>query len=161
MKISKNSWHYKFLRWMNSCPEDNLCPYVRQVIGHMLLLVLFGAIICVIAVVSSYPIWRWWIQEGVLGFVSGCLWIVVGIGAIKTYHEEWTTSAFYHERSYGNGMFNMTKWYHRQLIPQAVRNIDIHIPRPSHDNIFLERARAAHDKVCPQLEFTRDGDSPK
>ena len=157
MKISRNSWHYKLLKKMGSYPKDNLCPYVRQVIGRMLLLLMLLSLVSATVFIASYPIWRWWMQDGVTGFVSGCLWIAVGSGMIKLYHEEWKTSAYYFGRpGLGReGMFDMTKWYHRQLIPQAVQNLDIHIPRPSHDNIFLEHARAVHDKVCPHLEFEK------
>ena len=155
MKISKKSWHYKLLKSMNSYPKDNLCPYVRQVIGNMLLCLLLFSLLLGAAFLASYPIWRWWLQDGTTGFFSSCLWIVGGAIMIKVYHEEWKISAYYleHPRFDREGMLDMTKWYHRQLIPQAVQNLDIHLPRPAHDNIFLERARAAHDKVCPQLEF--------
>ena len=41
MKISKRSWHYRFLVWAWGPPPDNLCSYVAALVLTMLLLALF------------------------------------------------------------------------------------------------------------------------
>lgn len=166
MNISKNSWHYRMLKFMSAYPADNLCPYVRQVIGHILLGLLAVLVILAIALNLSYPIWRWWETNAVIGFISFCGWIAIGIASVKTYREEWRrqTRIAIQYRDYPAQLehelsFNMSAWYHRDLIPKAwsaawlAHDIRRANAPPKPPNIFIEFFRAAHDKVCPILEF--------
>jgi hypothetical protein len=54
MKISKRSWHYRYLRsFMCLQPyeiRDDLCGYVRQLLVHVLLLPLYGSVLAALFV---------------------------------------------------------------------------------------------------------------
>lgn len=152
MKVSKESWHYRMIGWMSSSQKTNLCPYVRQVIGHMLLVLLLCVLAIAVTSLMTYPIWRWWMTEAVTGFFSFLAWCAVGTLAIKIYREEWCRPREYN-------WFNMDKWYHRELIPQFILlkaqaiAFDRRARPPKPPNVFWEFLKAAHDKVCPGIEF--------
>lgn len=161
MKMKKTAWHYRFLKFMDYSPNDNFCPYCRQVVGGMLIIALITVLGSMAIFLFTYPLWRWVLfvdSGGVFGFFSGAAWFVFSWFVFKLYHEEWETSLYYLENPTTHnehGMLNMLRWYHRQLIPKRLLDLDysISLPRPPHDSIVLERMRAAHDKICPTIEF--------
>lgn len=69
MKISKRSWHYRFLAWVYSeyvkrngkLPMQSLCEYIRELILFPLFCIIF-----------SLPILIFWICYGIY---LGCSWL--------------------------------------------------------------------------------------
>lgn len=159
MLINKASWHYRLVDEI-SYPKDNLCQYTRQVIGCILLLLFFFFIACGAATILSYPIWRPWLTNS--GMFLGCFvgWNIIGYALLWTYRDEWQKSyrqwLLWHDHPAQlsgllerKDIFNHDKWYHRDLFAKIRTNK----PSPKEPNIFVEYARAIHNKVCPRLEF--------
>ena len=146
MKISKRSWHYKFLRMMDCYPNDNLCPYMRQLFTHMLAVPLALGILFIVAGTILYPLWQFWFYGNnsvVLGFVSAVFNIIL-TGALLHNYRHYRTC--YPTKLWG------AAWLHFDLlgwIPQREY-------KPRKPSVFVQYASALHDKVCPGLEFTED-----
>lgn len=52
MKISKNSWHYRFIRSTGEIPKPGLCDYVWQLLKPIGVLIILFLIACVL----MYPL---------------------------------------------------------------------------------------------------------
>lgn len=152
MQIKTNSWHFRLLKFTDFYPEDNLCPYMREVVAATVL-------ISAATITMTYPVWQIWQSDGSMAVASMLCWCVAGVLMLKGYREEWRASMFYagynsQDQHGARGMFDTTKFYHKQLIHF---DMSLNTARPKHANIFVERVRAAHHKICPGLEF-KDGE---
>lgn len=154
MNVRRTSWHYRLLRFLYFDPHDNLCPYVRQVFGALVMASSLAMVALIVLFVAAYPIWRPVLgPDGWAGFFSAIAWLGAGWFSIAMYRAEWQISTAYAMRGEDGGMLDVSKWYHRDLIPEFLKGYRISIPKPKHDSIILERARAAHDMICPSLTF--------
>ena len=135
MKISTTSWHYRLIQFAEMRVPHNLCPYCRQVLWAALFLFFVGVIIAFGAfLVVSIPlhwVWRWFQPSAIIG---ACLLIIILTTLlIETVKERRRTERYERARKIKKG--------------------EIPPPKPS---LIAEWFRAAHDKVCPWLEFSND-----
>lgn len=139
MKLNENTWHYKMVRTVDGWPRDNLCPYVRQVIGAILLYFLMGALIGFLASVVVGGIFQWvmffatgfWTPYGVIGvlfIMFNVLSAIIMVG--------------------GCGKAADRGW---EKLKNARGN---EIKEPS---IFWEWCKAKHRKICPKIAWSSEG----
>ena len=103
MKISRNSWHYKFMKFMDTNPQyrSTLCEYIRGfvwasfvllcmiAVGGLFAAVLLGIIFSMgVSVWSIFhlldPKWNDWIIYGIASWIVAALFGTVAVGrAIK------------------------------------------------------------------------------
>ena len=129
MKIKKDSWHYRFIKWTGKDPSPNLCNYFWQVVGPPLFVTLI-ALLLVIAVAGMIFEHGWsllWMIP--LGLLGGAVLILI-IASVALGYET------LREKYFG---------------PKPVKE-----PKPEKEkkpNIFIEWLKAKKAKVCPILEF--------
>lgn len=148
MKINTNSWHYKILSSRDSYAiPRNLCPYVRKVLLVCLfwaVVVSLGAWFFHLAVITPVYALVFYTITGMpisldvetytaLGVYVGLLGVVVGLIMAS-----FLALVFSASRAY--------EYLHKHRRPLEARE-------PKEPNIFIAYIKAAHDKVCPQLEF--------
>ena len=89
MKISKNSWHYRFIQATGEIPKHGLCDYVWQVLKPLGVL----AILFIIAVIVTFPIgetiitqmsvapvgnhWLTYLASAIVGLIAGTVIVIV------------------------------------------------------------------------------------
>ena len=62
MKLSRDSWHYRYLNWLDfydHCNKYSLCVYFWKVVGGILILPVGIALAVGAAWVLTMPLW-WW-----------------------------------------------------------------------------------------------------
>ena len=129
MVLNKNSWHYKFIDWMQQEHPSNLCPYVRTLLYCILAGVSVSLFLTVFAVAAilllvMYPLFVFGVPPNqiILAAVSGAVWAGL-LYALVT-----------------------EVLFKKQLDKYKSRE-------PQEPNIFVEYNKAKHDKICPQLTF--------
>ena len=161
MNISKSSWHYRLIRWLNRWPEDNLCPYVRQIIYACLTVLGSGLALAALGVavliVLSYPVWQFFFYFGDMSDMaitfSFFIYGLIGITALKIYRADYYNY-------YGFKPKPGWEWLHTDIFAfldpliekfQA-RRFAIRTTKKE-PGIFRQRIRAGHDQICPHLDF--------
>ncbi len=153
MNISKSSWHYRLIRWLDRWPQNNFCPYVRQVCyavataSFMGFAISAGTILAL--VILTYPVTQFWFPSGVLAIISFIVYGIIGGAAIKIYREE----------QYYKTFTWWAPWFHYDLLKplkDALPERKEAVVKPP--GIFRQWIRAAHDKTCPVIEFQREID---
>lgn len=145
MKISKDSWHYKFLTkdfwfvdgtWYGNV-SNSLCGYFWQVVFKSIEHTIKNFILptAVVGVVAVAPL-----LQLVLWAVTG-YWDLDTFGAFMVVAEVFLALVF----SIIFGGF----WLYEKIKYSEVE-------MPEEVNIFTEYVKAKHEKVCPVLEFTDD-----
>lgn len=137
MIIYRDRWHYKLLlQWHSNNPRripDGFCPYVRHLIGALLLFIVAGAAGLVMAgsiIFYWYALFSgwtfsedaWWMPFAAVGFGLSCAILLVGI---------WF------------GLFNLWHYLRRNKTEPVVKE----------DNIVVEYIKAKHEKICPRITF--------
>ena len=152
MFINRNAWHYKAIRKLDRYPEQNLCPYVRQVIYACATWVFFAILAIIIGTVLlitlSYPVTQLFFTSIPMVISSVLLYIFIGVVVLKWYRDE---GPYYLHRPRANkSWFWRTDWLHIDLfgwLPERE-------PRPCKPpGLVRSYLRAKHDKICPHLDF--------
>jgi hypothetical protein len=146
MKIDKNSWHYRFLKWMDSSArfDSSLCPYMRKLIIHLA----FMAVMCVLAAFCGIAIFFTmaialvgWVlvlfPEITLGGVIDQPFLV-GTGLLIVFPISFGMNKFFEYRQ----RTAHDRWLKSRMMPDR------------EPGIFRTYWKALHDKICPVIEFT-------
>lgn len=132
MKINTSSWHYRLLRAFDYWPENNLCGYVRQIIGALIMSVISAMLMLGVAFFIITPIYCAIFQVGVhetVFCVFSALYLMFGAVAINTYRQMRLSGGIWH-----------TPIFERK-------------EKDSQPNILVEFIRAKKQKICPTIEF--------
>ena len=145
MQVNTNSWHYRLVRnWSPIRPIPyNLCPYTRAVIYSVFFVVFFLGTLALIGVAMTLaiPISVFVRGNHIVTAFSVC-------GAIG-----WTLVLSY------TLSHLVTERRRREVVELKLRIIRGEIPEPRNylvakpPGLLRLWLRAAHDRVCPQLEF--------
>lgn len=151
MNISKSSWHYRLIRWLDRWPKSNFCPYVRQIFYALVSVagISFGISIVALfaAIILTYPIAQFWYPNGVIGGIGFVAYIIIGAVSIKIYREE----QFYRQFTW------WAPWFHYDFLKplkDALPERKEKIYKPP--GIFRQWIRATHDKACPVVTFNEE-----
>lgn len=143
MIINTNSWHYRFLNWMDQIPKTNLCPYVRQVILYMGVFGFLATMGTFLVLASLY------IAGQILGWLVAMLvtlsWIVpdpaTAVATLLILAVLLALGTTYLARRVRRWVFvHSHEWVN-----------DEYVPRPP--NVFVAWIKAKHDKICPAIQF--------
>ena len=143
INISKTSWHYRVVKKMDWDPSWNLCPYFWQVVGALVLFTMFGITLTAIGGVALLPLAQWipfWIFADINSYAAAALGIIE-IGLLT-----WVLIAMVRDRLYQE-LINDPERY-------AAWQKEKYADKPHKEpNLLILYLRAAHDKVCPGLNF--------
>ena len=141
MKISKTSWIYDFQA--NSFASNgeryipsNLCPYMRRFVRLTIGTAFVVCVVIALLTILLYPLFMYLVPIGWMLVLAITGWGVV-IGILITY---WY-------KTYGK---------HKVPLLRVLRKIDGGLDAIGHritHNIFIQWIKAAHDIVCPTIEF--------
>ena len=130
MRISKESWHYRLVRWFDIGSEygsTSLCRYFWQIVFAIFLCVGMGVGGIGAAIIVTLPLWH------MFHWAFGLQMIAIFIGlceiGILTY-----------------GLVTLVKERHWHEIRKGLREA----PEPS---LLYAWAKAKKDKVCPLVDF--------
>jgi hypothetical protein len=141
MKISKSSWIYDFQK---NCQvgngeryiPSNLCPYMRRFI-RLCIGTAFAALIAVLVLaILLYPLFMYFVYNGLMLFITILAWLVI-LGAFVIH---WY-------KQYGK---------HKEPLQKVLHAVEDGLSAVGHritHNIFVQWIKAAHDVVCPTIEF--------
>lgn len=131
MIIKKTSWHYKLLTWLDFTPNRSLCPYVRQILAAL-------AIVVFLAVGAVAMFWVFvWSPLHVLAALAGVVSITpnqlaVGLIAWAIYTLAGVIIG---------GKYMRVKYRERNPVVEK------------EPNIVVAYIKAKKDKICPTLNF--------
>lgn len=132
MKISKKSWHYRFLRAQRYAVPTSLCPYFWAVVFEALKMLVIGAILIALAAIVAmilfvtpigYMFDASWVTEKEMG-ASVAFWAMIIIMATV----------------------EGTRRFYRRLRQKRAAT-------PKEPNIVTAYIKARKEKICPTLEF--------
>lgn len=128
MKIDSNSWHYQLILFLGLGIPSNLCPYVRKLLVAILFMVALVSMACIGVLCLSYPLWQIFHTDGYIAVASFLAWFTLLCFIRKEYHPEWDKVL-----------------YRRKVKLKGVNR--------KKDGLVKAYIKAAHDKVCPRIEF--------
>lgn len=132
MKISKKSWHYRFLKAQRRAVPVSLCPYFWAVVFEALKMLVIGASLLVIAMFVAMVLF-----VTPIGYMFDASWVTEKeIGASVTF---W--AAIIIMTTVGG-----TRHFYRRL--RQNRPV-VH----KESNIVTAYIKARKEKICPMLEF--------
>ena len=147
MKISKNSWHYRFLEWCETdmTKLDQFCPYMRTLVFKLISAFVMGLIItigvgfllyCVgdfIGWVAAGSVYSWVVPEApALGIIVFTVILTCVLGIPYLFGK------------FVKGVKGVSAKASKSYQAKAENN----------PNIFTEYLKALHNKMCPTVEFT-------
>jgi len=135
MKVSKNSWHYRFTEAYGPSPiATNLCPYVRNLIITAFLMVVVtaigsGFVICALDLVGTL------ICRVIFG-----VWFSFLFSNLEVFTFTYIVGGFISLMIAGS---EGPRWLKKKV--ERTENHTVTLMKGYYD--------AKHDKICPQLEF--------
>lgn len=145
MKISKSSWHYRFLVWLEgtySIP-DSLCPYVRKLVLDIVLVLGLSLIAGFLAVSLITPLIM--VFTDVFAYLNDLpedqpsFWAISIVVGFLEYLVLFT-------------------WFVSWSAPKGwdalTSTVSTNISKKEKDpNVFWEYIKAVHNKFCPSIDF--------
>jgi hypothetical protein len=138
MKISTNSWHYRFLRFVAVYPEDSLCAYFRQLVFLLILAGLCLSVACVFVLAAAFAMDHALIVlfYSIIGEALGAHGTLMVAGVFG-----WVCLLGF--------------WFVYFIETREIDiNINISVPKPPKDSLVYQYADSVHKKICPIIEFT-------
>lgn len=132
MKINRRSWHYRLLNLYSVYPEHNLCPYVRQVIGHIIITLVIVILLLGAASIAIGPLAQFFVANGFGWALSGGLLDIFLLAIILT--------SLVKERRRKDQIANPEKYFAKYQAKEP--------------GLFRLWLRAQHDKICPRIDFS-------
>jgi len=150
MKISQKSWHYRLIRFTGDWPEENLCPYMRQVLGRLAIIPLALFLMTIVVALLTFPLWQWFVDMdagnaltlGVGSFMGNSM--ILGL-LLAEYRKDWR---------WHNDHPSYDAWYHRDIFGWLLPKLPerkARVQKPP--SAFAEWRRATHDQICPSIDF--------
>ena len=143
MKINKNSWHWKLVVGISDnfwdCDEKvNLCPYIRALVGALLLCGFVAMIACALVFLYLLPLLQIWVDASDMVLAVALLYVGTGYALI-------------HDNSL-NDLVKKTRFgdvLTHNVIPVREKKV-----KQSSSFVLLirEYLHAGHDKICPEIE---------
>jgi len=132
MKISINSWHYRYIGRHWDLNPNNLCSYFWKTVFSIVAWALgfvFGSIVAVgAAIILAYPIWQFFFGINDAGIIlSTCAWL---------------------------GVWFATQYHYRQYLLRTGKVVEDYTVREP--GLTRQYLAAKKRKVCPLIEYTYD-----
>ena len=139
MKVSRQSWHYRWLKFIRFEIPRNLCSYFWTMVWSFLFIPV--AILTALAVVFllTLPLWAWLTNDAALQEIA------MGIGIIEILLL--TVNLFFIVRDRKREEAYELRWKNRYL-PQEPRKV-------GRGSILKAWLKARKAKVCPMIEIVK------
>jgi hypothetical protein len=158
IKVKVTDWHYRLIRKLDRWPENNLCPYCRQVVYALLTVAGYTVLISVLGsgAIAGYtfPVWQFfWDGPLVIAPLAFVLYLVTGIVSIVAYrdHRRWLSMYQKENSIWHYDLFtNIKRWYWKSATAKAEARVE------KGPNLLTQYITAKHDKICPHIDFMEE-----